>query len=363
MSTLHLPGASAFSEFRLARLLARLRAAVPSVTGIDARFAHFVHLEEAELPASDRLILERLLEYGPRLGGLRPPSQEPSAKAEDPWLVLVVPRLGTISPWSSKASDIAHGCGLMRIARLERGIAYRLSGPKRILDAARPELEALLHDRMTQAVLARFEDAERLFARAEPTPSRSIDVLGSGRDALVEADAELGLALAPDEIEYLADSFRELKRNPRDVELMMFAQANSEHCRHKIFRADWIIDGEPQSKALFDMIRNTTERSPDGVLSAYHDNSAVMAGSDASRFFPDPKSGVYAAHAEPVHILMKVETHNHPTAISPYPGAATGSGGEIRDEGATGRGSKPKAGLTGFSVSNLAMLAGSPIRP
>ena len=347
MSTLHLPGSPALSEFRLARLLARLRSLAPAVSAIDARFAHFAHLEDAELTDSDRQILERLLDYGPRRSDGTPP------EARDPQLVLVVPRLGTISPWSSKATDIVHGCGLTRVVRLERGTAYRLSGPEEALDAARPEIEALLHDRMTQTVLDRFEDAEQLFKRAQPTPSGSVDVMGSGRDALVEADAALGLALAPDEIEYLVASFRELGRNPRDVELMMFAQANSEHCRHKIFRADWIIDGQPQPKGLFDMIRNTTERSPDGVLSAYHDNSAVMAGSDASRFFPDPESNIYAAHPEPVHILMKVETHNHPTAISPYPGAATGSGGEIRDEGATGRGSKPKAGLTGFSVSNL----------
>ncbi|MEE2673081.1 MAG: phosphoribosylformylglycinamidine synthase [Myxococcota bacterium] len=347
MSTFHLPGAPALSEFRLARLLDRVRSVAPAVSAIDARFAHFAHLEDAGLPAPERRVLERLLEYGPQHGQGAPP------EARDSLLVLVVPRLGTISPWSSKATDIAHGCGLTQVSRLERGTAYWLSGPERDLAAQRLDLEALLHDRMTQTVLARFEDADQLFARANPRPSGSVDVLESGRDALVEADASLGLALAPDEIEYLVASFRELGRNPRDVELMMFAQANSEHCRHKIFRADWIIDGQPQPKTLFDMIRNTTERSPDGVLSAYHDNSAVMAGSDASRFFPDPQSHVYAARSEAVHILMKVETHNHPTAISPYPGAATGSGGEIRDEGATGRGSKPKAGLTGFSVSNL----------
>jgi phosphoribosylformylglycinamidine synthase len=347
LSTLHFPGAPALSEFRLARLLARIRTSAPAVSGIEAHFAHFVHLEAANLTAPDRSLLERLLDYGPQR--TNPASPETLAQP----LCLVVPRLGTISPWSSKATDIAQGCGLKRIVRLERGIAYRLSGPQRDLDAARPALEAQLHDRMTQTVLSRFEDAEQLFRRASPAASNSVDVLAAGRDALLAADASLGLALAPDEIDYLVESFRKLGRNPRDVELMMFAQANSEHCRHKIFRADWVIDGQPQAKSLFDMIRNTTERSPDGVLSAYHDNSAVMVGSDASRFFPHPESGVYTTQAEPVPILMKVETHNHPTAISPYSGAATGSGGEIRDEGATGRGSKPKAGLTGFSVSNL----------
>ncbi len=343
---LHLTGSSALSEFRLARLLARLQEAVSVVESVDATFVHLVQLED-DLDAAEQTLLERLLEYGPR------PQTAQSARSIPPEagrLVLVVPRLGTISPWSSKATDIARVCGLSKVLRIERGIAYRIAG------AGEPDadtLAALLHDRMTQTVLSHFEDAEQLFDVAAPRVSQAIDVLGAGREALKAADRALGLALAADEIEYLVDSFQALGRNPRDVELMMFAQANSEHCRHKIFRADWIIDGAPQDRALFDMIRNTTERSPDGVLSAYHDNSAVMGGSESARFFPAPDSGVYAAHPEPVHILMKVETHNHPTAISPFPGAATGSGGEIRDEGATGRGSKPKAGLVGFSVSDL----------
>ncbi|MCS5638583.1 MAG: phosphoribosylformylglycinamidine synthase, partial [Myxococcota bacterium] len=184
-------------------------------------------------------------------------------------------------------------------------------------------------------------------------PLAEVDLLGSGRQALVQADKELGLALADDEIDYLVSNFSQMGRNPSDVELMMFAQANSEHCRHKIFNAEWVIDGQPAEHSLFAMIRNSTEKAPDGVLSAYSDNSAVMAGSVATRFMPQPEDHTYAANSEAVHVLMKVETHNHPTAISPYPGAATGSGGEIRDEGATGRGARPKAGLTGFSVSNL----------
>ncbi len=336
---LHLRGGAAFSETRLARLLARIRSRVPQVSALGAALVHLVDLEE-ELDAADREILDRLLRYGPR---------ETVGDAEG-WLLLVVPRLGTISPWSSKATEIARVCGLEKIQRLERGIAYRVSGAE---EGAFAEIAPLLHDRMTETVLARFEEAEQLFSRTGPLPLTTVDVLGSGHDALEKADRQLGLALAKDEIDYLVESFREMGRNPADVELMMFAQANSEHCRHKIFNAEWILDGERQERSLFQMIRNTTERSPDGVLSAYHDNAAVMEGSTGGRFYPDPETGVYAEHREPIHILMKVETHNHPTAISPFPGAATGSGGEIRDEGATGRGSKPKAGVTGFSVSNL----------
>ena len=349
---LHLTGSQALSDFRLERLLGRLREVEPAVRAAGARFAHFAKLRDgvdALSPEAAR-VLDRLLAYGPR--GEDKGGKETAGASAD-LALWVVPRLGTISPWSSKATDIVRACGLADVVRVERGIAWELAGPREALAAAREPLAAVLHDQMTEAVLTRSEDAARLFEASEPAPSRSIDLLERGRDALLEADRNLGLALAPDEIDYLVESFTALGRDPRDVELMMFAQANSEHCRHKIFRADWILDGAPQEHALFDMIRNTTDRAPDGVLSAYHDNSAVMAGSDASRFFPDPATGVYAAHAEPVHILMKVETHNHPTAISPFPGASTGSGGEIRDEGATGRGSKPKAGLTGFSVSNL----------
>ncbi len=336
---LHLRGGPAFSESRLARLVTRIRSRVPQVSTLSADLTHFVEVEGG-LDGAEREILDRLLRYGPR----------ETVREPEGWLLLVVPRLGTISPWSSKATDIARICGLDRIRRLERGIAYHISGAH--LEAF-PEIAPLLHDRMTETVLSRFEDAAQLFSRTGPVPFTSVDVLGSGHEALENADRQLGLALAKDEIDYLVESFRDLRRNPTDVELMMFAQANSEHCRHKIFNADWILDGKPQERSLFQMIRNTTEQSPQGVLSAYHDNAAVMVGSPGGRFFPDPETGVYAEHREPIHILMKVETHNHPTAISPFPGAATGSGGEIRDEGATGRGSKPKAGVTGFSVSNL----------
>ncbi|MGD1982940.1 MAG: phosphoribosylformylglycinamidine synthase, partial [Chromatiaceae bacterium] len=255
--------------------------------------------------------------------------------------------------WSSKATDIARNCGLDRVRRIERGVAYTVELDTAWTEQAASDVAALLHDRMTQVVFPQLEAAGVLFAHAEPQPFRRVDVLTGGRDALSTANSEFGLALSADEIEYLAESFSKLQRNPTDVELMMFAQANSEHCRHKIFNANWTIDGQPQDHSLFTMIRHTSDRSPTDVRSAYKDNAAVISGTHGYRFYPDPKTRVYGRHGEPIHILMKVETHNHPTAISPDPGAATGSGGEIRDEGATGIGAKPKAGLCGFSVSDL----------
>ena len=338
---LHLRGGPALSDAGIERLTARIKSRVDDVEAVSADYVHLVDTR-GPVSAEEMAVLERLLDYGPR--GARAASDSSSAR------LWVVPRVGTISPWASKATDIAHICGLERVRRIERGVALTLFGAS--TESAR-RVADLVHDRMTETVLERIDQATALFERAEPRPAAEVDVLAGGHEALREADARLGLALAKDEIDYLVENFNALGRNPRDVELMMFAQANSEHCRHKIFNADWFIDGEAREASLFGMIRNTTERSPDGVLSAYHDNAAVMAGNEAERFFPDPTTGVYAAHGEPVHILMKVETHNHPTAISPFPGAATGSGGEIRDEGATGRGGKPKAGLTGFSVSNL----------
>ncbi|CAN0426010.1 unnamed protein product, partial [Discosporangium mesarthrocarpum] len=266
---------------------------------------------------------------------------------------VVVPRPGTISPWSSKATDILRNCGLAQVHRVERGVQYELVSATALAAGDLATLDQALHDRMTQTVLDGTHQAEVLFKSAQPAAMRSIDALGRGREALVAANTDMGLALAADEIDYLAERFTALGRNPNDVELMMFAQANSEHCRHKIFNASWSIDDKMQPHSLFGMIRHTHERSPDQVLSAYSDNAAVMSGHEGGRFFPAGEQQVYAYHQEPVHILMKVETHNHPTAIAPHPGAATGSGGEIRDEGATGRGAKPKAGLTGFSVSNL----------
>ncbi|AYC31973.1 phosphoribosylformylglycinamidine synthase [Pseudomonas cavernae] len=335
-----LRGAPALSAFRHGKLLAQLTQKVTTVSGVYAEFAHFAEVTGV-LTEEEHSVLVRLLQYGPSV-----PVQEPSGR-----LFLVVPRTGTISPWSSKATDIATNCGLAKIERLERGIAFYVSGE---FDDAEAELIAAgLHDRMTQQVLAAMEQAAALFSHAQPAPLTAVDVLGGGRAALVQANIELGLALAEDEIDYLVASFTELGRNPHDIELMMFAQANSEHCRHKIFNASWDIDGESQEKSLFGMIKNTHELHREGVLSAYKDNAAVIVGNVAGRFYPNPETREYVASQEPVHILMKVETHNHPTAIAPFPGASTGSGGEIRDEGATGRGAKPKAGLTGFTVSNL----------
>jgi len=335
---LQLPGARALSAFRIAKLIGRLSVLEPAVRSLDARFIHFVDTDRP-LDFAERQILQQLLTYGPKS------SPQDAADGE---MLLVVPRAGTISPWSSKATDIAHVCGLTAIRRIERGIAYRLLdtrplGPERLAAIA-----PVLFDRMTEMVLFKTEHAERLFGHTAPKPLVQID-----REQLESANRELGLALSADEISYLVSNFRTLGRQPTDVELMMFAQANSEHCRHKIFNASWIIDGRKRDESLFAMIRYTHARNPNGVLSAYRDNAAVIEGTRGKRYFPNPHTGIYGAVDEPIDILMKVETHNHPTAISPFPGASTGSGGEIRDEGATGRGAKPKAGLTGFSVSNL----------
>ena len=340
---LRLRGCPALSAFRLKKLLTRVRESIPAISGIDAEFMHFAWLE-SELTGAEQSILERLLDYGNQL------EQVPEGQ-----LLLTVPRPGTISPWSSKATDIAHNCGLANLQRIERGIAFylRTETGEALSSADWQHAADLLHDRMIEAVFESLDDAVNLFSQAQPAPFTSVDILGGGTDALVIANTNLGLALSDDEIDYLVQNFTALKRNPTDIELMMFAQANSEHCRHKIFNADWIIDGVQQDKSLFAMIRNTHELHSDGVLSAYADNSAVMTGSKATRFQADPVNHTYHHVEDDISILMKVETHNHPTAISPAPGAATGSGGEIRDEGATGRGSRFKAGMTGFSVSNL----------
>lgn len=336
-----LRGSPALSAFRINKLLSRCQEARLPVSDIYAEYVHFADVS-APLNSDEQTKLQRLLKYGPSLA-----EHAPSGR-----LLLVTPRPGTISPWSSKATDIAHNCGLSQVLRLERGLAFYVQAPQ-LTEAQWTELGALLHDRMMETVFTRLEDASALFAQHQPTPVQHVDILGVGRGALEAANTKLGLALAQDEIDYLMEAFTSLGRNPTDIELYMFAQANSEHCRHKIFNADWIIDGETQPKSLFKMIKNTFEQTPDHVLSAYKDNAAVMEGSQVGRFYADAKDGLYEFHQEQAHILMKVETHNHPTAISPWPGAATGSGGEIRDEGATGRGAKPKAGLVGFSVSNL----------
>ncbi len=340
MAILELPGGTALSDFRLEKRNASLRAARPGHRVVATQHWHFVEVER-EPSAEERRTLDRLLHYGP---------EAPHPAQLGGRMILVTPRPGTISPWSSKATDIARQCGLAGLVRrIERGTAFHLDGDPGDLAAALP----LLHDRMTEAVLASLGEADILFRHVSPRPLAEIDVLARGRVAVEEANAAMGLALAPDEVDYLLAYFEGQGRNPTDVELTMFAQANSEHCRHKIFNATWVVDRQPMPQSLFQMIRETEKASPGGTVSAYSDNAAVMEGRTVRRFMVDPGTGRYLYRDDLTHTLMKVETHNHPTAISPFPGAATGSGGEIRDEGATGRGSKPKAGLCGFSVSSL----------
>lgn len=339
---LHLRGSAALSDFRLKKLLTRARKAVPQLQKIDAEFVHLVDLKEDLTPA-ELGQLESLLSYG-----YAPLSGQPGGT-----LVLVTPRPGTISPWSSKATDIAHNTGLSKVKRVERATAFYLQADGKLNNQELAQVEALLHDRMTQVTMGSIAAAVVLFQQGKPAPMATVDIMGQGKSALERANVEMGLAISDDEIDYLVENFQRMGRNPSDAELMMFAQANSEHCRHKIFNADWVIDGNKQDKSLFGMIRNTHQTSPEDVLIAYSDNSSVIRGSKGTRFFYDPATNEYVENEEDIHILMKVETHNHPTAISPFSGASTGSGGEIRDEGATGRGSRPKAGLCGFSVSNL----------
>src|SRR5882672_9938137 len=335
---LKLRGARAVSAFRLDKLNSRLAAIRTPARIAAAEYWHFVEAERALEPRESQ-VLERLLQYG-----------EP-APAGEGRMLLGVPRLGTISPWSSKATDIAHRCGLGGVRRVERGVAWFFSGG-RLLDSDLHRVFALIHDRMTETVLRSIDEADALFRHHEPKPLAVVNVLARGRAALDEANTALGLALAPDEIDYLLSHYRSIARDPTDVELTMFAQANSEHCRHKIFNASWIIDGVREQQTLFGMIKTTHARNPAGTVVAYADNAAVIEGRSIARFYPGA-GGSYGYRDELTHTLMKCETHNHPTAISPFPGAATGSGGEIRDEAATGRGAKPKAGLCGFSVSHL----------
>lgn len=354
-------GARALSAFRQTRLLDVLQAIDSNLVEVHGRYVHFVN-SAAPLTQEENDRIAALLHYG-----------DPATQAEGRGATLrylVIPRFGTISPWASKATDIAHNCGLQQVRRIERGIEYTLvlksglvggllGGKKSLDDADLTRVLGALHDRMTETVVADVESAYRLFDELPGKPLQTVDVTGAGRGALVEANSALGLALADDEIDYLVDAFTQLGRNPTDVELMMFAQANSEHCRHKIFNASWTIDGEAQDISLFGMIKNTHKLNPQGTIVAYSDNAAVMQGAVVERWYPRGADAAqrYDRSTELTHTLMKVETHNHPTAISPFPGAATGAGGEIRDEGATGRGARPKAGLAGFSVSNLQLPA------
>ena len=335
----HLRGRPALRPFRAERLHDELSREIPGFSSVEATYIYIVE-HRGTLGTDEAALLGKLLDARPR-------------EADAAVGFLVVPRPGTISPWSSKATDILHNCGLGAINRVERGVEWRVesgAGDDAPLEAA---LAPRIHDRMTEVIVRSIDDTASLFEHAEARALRSVDVIAGGRAALEAANRDMGLALSDDEIAYLVEQFRCVGRNPNDIELMMFAQANSEHCRHKIFNSRWTIDGEEQPKSLFDMIRHTHSTHPGRVLSAYRDNAAVMAGSEATWFFPDPDDQRYRDVVERADILMKVETHNHPTAISPYPGAATGSGGEIRDEAATGRGARFKAGLTGFSVSNL----------
>lgn len=337
---LRLPGPAAETAFRLEKLQGQLQSRADAVAGVTVSFLHFA-LSSRPLTEREQNVLDALLTYGM-------PAEPPAGDFE----LVVIPRIGTISPWASKATEIARICGLP-LQRLERGRAYRLRLSRQLSDAETERLLPLLHDRMTESVVTDSAGEASLFARSSPKPLTTVDVLGEGPQALMRCNQALGMALSDGEIDYLAEQFTAMGRNPTDVELMMFAQANSEHCRHKVFNADWLIDGRAAPKSLFAMIKNTHANAPEGVLSAYADNAAVVEGPTAAWWIPGEESGHYRHVVEPAHLVMKVETHNHPTAISPFPGAATGSGGEIRDEGATGRGASPKVGLTGFTVSHL----------
>ncbi|MGE4570661.1 MAG: phosphoribosylformylglycinamidine synthase [Gammaproteobacteria bacterium] len=337
MISLH-SGIQALSKFKIKALQEKLSVSLSGITLLGVEFTHFID-SKSELSAEHTEQLNKLLNYAPAV--------DYSHSSDH---LTITPRQGTISPWSSKASDIAHLCGLSELNRVERGITYHFD--KTLNEDSTSKVLSIIMDRMTESFLKDSTDAHSLFDELTPKTSQSVDILSGGKAALEQANNTLGLALSDVEIDYLIDSFTALDRNPKDIELMMFAQANSEHCRHKIFNADWVIDDEAQAISLFGMIRNTYKAHPEGLLSVYSDNSAVMTGYESERFFAN-RDGVYTSKTEQKAVLMKVETHNHPTAITPDPGAATGSGGEIRDEGATGRGSKPKVGLCGFSVSNL----------
>ena len=341
-----LNGARALSDFRAARVLAALQRVSSNIEAVSGRFVHFVHASR-ELTKAEEERLASLLTYGDAAEDVRADLA-----------FMVVPRLGTISPWASKATDIVKNCGIEGVLRVERGTVYSLALKAPLTEEEAAQAAGVLHDRMTESVVARDFPAENLFVELEGRPMATVALVEEGRPALERANVEMGLALSPDEIDYLTDAFTKIGRNPTDVELMMFAQANSEHCRHKIFNARWTVDGEEREETLFGMIRRTHKMAPQGTITAYADNVAIFEGAEVTRLYPRPGSGnefgrVFERKDEMTHTVFKVETHNHPTAISPFPGASTGSGGEIRDEGATGRGARPKAGLCGFTTSNL----------
>jgi len=340
---IHITGGPAYSKFRKEKLLRNLQIINNQIKDIHSQYIHIIWCEK-KITATHKAVLEKILYYGPRAQALTFKNN----------IIITMPRPGTISPWASRATDIANHCGLFHIKRIERAIAVyiELKNETLLSKNEKKVLSVSLHDRMTEVSIFNLDDTQSLFSFLPPKPIQYAEIIESGKQVLIDFNKKLGLALSEDEIDYLFDYFTSIKRNPTDVELMMFAQANSEHCRHKIFNADWVIDGKTQSKSLFGMIKNTHQLHPGNTIVAYSDNSSIVEGPNINRFYPN-QNGIYTDHEERTHFIMKIETHNHPTAISPFSGAATGAGGEIRDEGATGRGSKPKAGLTGFSVSNL----------
>lgn len=340
---LSLGGEAALSPFRIDKIRHKsLRLQLDNDIEITCEYRYFVAISSI-LSKQDHHKLLQLLH-----------AHEISNTMANGTQILIIPRLGTISPWSSKATDIAHNCGINNIERIERGLLYTFS--RKLNQQEQLDWASLLHDRMIESVLYTIHEAKQLFEHIAPQTFSSIDILNEGKSALDKANLHMGLALSTDEIDYLIDNYHELQRNPTDVELMMFAQANSEHCRHKIFNADFVIDDQPMPKSLFGLIRDTHHAHPQGTLVAYKDNSSIISGANVERFYPrSNEQHKYSFNLEKTHILMKVETHNHPTAIAPFAGAATGAGGEIRDEGATGKGARPKAGLSGFSVSNLSI--------
>lgn len=338
--------ASPLSGFQVSKLFNKLKQRCPELTEL-ITYPHYFLACEQKLSEKEMAIALSLLRATTTL----------DAPYASSYKIVVVPRIGTISPWSSKATDIFHHCNLQNVQRIEQGWRYYLLCPQQNLTQVQllETIQGILYDPLTQSVLFDENDAEILFEQAEPAPLTTIDILDGGITALTAANQARGFALNMEEMEYLLGSYQALGRNPSDVELMMFAQINSEHCRHKIFNADWQIDQKRLPDSLFAMIKQTYQRNPEGIILAYKDNAAIISGTPGQRFFADPVTHHYQYHEEPIHFVFKVETHNHPTAISPFPGAATGCGGEIRDEGATGIGAQPKAGLTGFSVSHLSI--------
>jgi len=332
-------GSQVFSEFRKIALIKKLKLVNSSINNIESTYLHLIESRNS-LNFEENKRLEKILSYSPS-----------SVSLDLANIIYIGPRIGTISPWSSRASDIAKHAGI-NINRIERCAAISISSSNKLTKEDWRKIGGCIYDRMTESIFLDKNDILNLFQHQLPQPLISINFLAEGLPSLEKFNKSQGLALSADELSYLADYYKSEKRDPTDAELMMFAQANSEHCRHKIFNADWIIENKAQQKSLFGMIRNTHEKSPQKTVVAYLDNSSIIEGSSINRFYPDP-NGIYGPNQELTHYIIKVETHNHPTAISPFAGAATGAGGEIRDEGATGRGSKPKAGLCGFSVSNL----------